>query len=98
MRDRGRPGGPARRLAREPRLPRGALMDPVTKPGQHGELYLHEIEYRDEDPAAPVFRTRVWAYNFEHALEKFWLGEDSDGWVVLRIARVLGDINAPARH
>ena len=65
-------------------------MEYLTKSGAHGTLYRYELEYRGADPGCPVFTQRVWAYNKESAVERFY--EDADtGWVLLRLARVLLD-------
>lgn len=59
------------------------------KPGKHGTLYLFEIKYRDEgDPASPTFEQKEWAYDPEHAEDKFWDAPDSDGWRILSITKV----------
>lgn len=61
----------------------------VTKPGKHGTLFRFVIMYRDSDPACPAFDWRCWAYDTEHALDKFWSASDGDGdgWTVLSTAR-----------
>jgi hypothetical protein len=57
------------------------------KQGAHGTLYRYAIEYTGEnDPGCPTFTTSRWAYDAEHALDKF-SGLD-EGWKVLRIARM----------
>lgn len=51
-----------------------------TKPGAHGTLYRYRIDYRDPcDPAFPPSFVCVWAYDAEHALERFYDGPD-DGF------------------
>lgn len=64
-----------------------------TKPGKHGTVYRYEIDYRSPDPGSPTFTTRMWAYDFEHALERFQDQDDPD-WIVERIARVATDPRA----
>lgn len=62
---------------------------PVTKPGAHGTLYLYAIVYTDAgDPGFGDHEFRVWAYNLEHAEDKFFSGEDSEGWKILEMYRV----------
>lgn len=63
-------------------------MTPIMKPGKHGTLYLYELVYDDgPDSGCPEFKTRTWAYNMEHAIERF---HESDGsWRLIKIARVL---------
>lgn len=58
-----------------------------TKPGAHRTLSLYEIEYRDDAPGCPTLRLRLWGYDREHVLDRF-AESDSDGWTVLRVARV----------
>lgn len=56
-----------------------------SKPGEHGTLYRYTIEYTDDDPAFGREFWSTWAYNLEHALEKF---TDSDeGFTPVRAAR-----------
>ena len=45
------------------------------------------ICYRDLDPACPVFRMAVQAYDLEHARERFHEGPDGEGWLILSIRR-----------
>ena len=68
-------------------------MKPITKPGKHGTLYLYEIAYTDRperDDGQPYYNDtqRVWAYDLDHAVEKFYDAEDSDGWRATSITRV----------
>jgi hypothetical protein len=43
-----------------------------TKPGAHGTLYLYAIEYDSPtNLGAPRETTKLWAYNSEHAMERF---------------------------
>jgi hypothetical protein len=68
------------------------MRKPLTKPGQHGALYRYTIEYTDEcDNGFGVARWNCWAYNVEHALDKFDDGDDGAGWKALRVARVNGE-------
>lgn len=64
------------------------MSKPLTKQGAHGKLYRYEIEYKDPDPGCPVFEWRCWAYNSEHAIEKFYEGPEDNDWELLRIARM----------
>lgn len=63
---------------------------PRTKKGKYGTLYLYRIAYRDLDPACPRFTTKLWAYNREHAEERFFDPCDPD-WKILSIERVNED-------
>jgi hypothetical protein len=66
----------------------------VTKSGREGTLYLYALTYTDSsDPGCPRLTWRTWAYNLEHAELKFVEGEDSDGWTVLDVARVLDGVD-----
>jgi len=47
-----------------------------TKPGEHGTLYLYAIPYGDRDPAEPPRSCRLWAYDREHAEERFFDSEE----------------------
>ena len=51
---------------------------PMSKQGEYGTLYLYEIAYCDVHDSDIAFTTRVWAYDAEHALDKFFGGEE--GW------------------
>jgi hypothetical protein len=62
-----------------------------SKPGKHGTLYRWEIEYKSTDSGSPVFTTHTWAYNLEHAVERFFDGADED-WKIVRLARVQPDV------
>lgn len=56
----------------------------ASKPGEHGRLYLFEVRYRDaHDPCFPIFTWRTWAYDAEHAIDKFYMSDDDDGWTVV---------------
>lgn len=58
---------------------------PLTKPGQHGTLYRFAVIYTDGD-FSDTWHT--WAYDSEHALERFFEGPDGEGWTPLRWARL----------
>lgn len=61
----------------------------ATKPGQYGPLYLYQIAYTDpSDDGCGEHTERLWAYNTEHALDRFYGSVDSDGWKALKICRV----------
>jgi hypothetical protein len=67
---------------------------PRTKPGQYGTLYLYAVTYTDpSDFAIGELVQRIWAYNIEHALDRFYGSEDADGWKALRVARVLEGVS-----
>ena len=56
---------------------------PLTKPGKHGTLYHYVLTYGDSiDPNFPDSTWRTWAYDSEHALDKFHDTSDGDSWVV----------------
>lgn len=58
----------------------------MTKPGKHGTLHRFTIEYTDEcDPGFGVQTWSTWAYDAEHAIDKFYDNPD-EGWTALRIA------------
>lgn len=52
------------------------------------EMKTYRITYRDADPGCPLFMMRVRAYDTNHAEELFFEGEDSDGWVIVKIEAV----------
>lgn len=61
----------------------------VSKPGRDGTLYLFRVEYTDQhDPAFGKDVIRLWAYDTNHAEERFVESEDADGWKVLSVERV----------
>jgi hypothetical protein len=60
----------------------------ITKPGKHGTLYLYEIRYRDGGDGHFEATCRCYAYDAEHAQEKFLGGPDADGWEILGVKRV----------
>lgn len=62
-------------------------MSLITKPGKHGTLYLFAIAYEDTCDRFNTGVSRIWAYDAEHAEEKFYDGDDS-GWRATKIARV----------
>lgn len=64
------------------------MANPVTKPGKHGTLFLYSVTYTDKsDDCIGELKARYWAYNIEHALDRFY--EVDEGWTALRVARVL---------
>ena len=58
----------------------------TTKKGAHGTLHLYVIRYYDTSERGNEWTTRKWAYNEEHAREKFYDG-DSDGWEIESVKR-----------
>lgn len=59
-----------------------------TKPGRHGTLYKFHIKYRDKyDYASPDFDWYTWAYNHEHAEDRF-LESDDTGWKILSVDKM----------
>ncbi len=74
------------------------MTKPTTKPGKHGTLYLYELTYTDtSDPGMGESTTRLWAYNLEHVEDKFYGAPDTDGWTLLRAARVPADSSSMHR-
>ena len=64
-------------------------MNAHTKPGKYGTLYLYEITYTDSsDAGCGEMTARVWRYSLEHVVDAFDQSHDSDGWNLLRAARV----------
>ena len=63
---------------------------PLTKPGRYGTLYRYRIMYRgtEDDPGQLDQPWHCWAYNLEHAEEKFYDCGDDDGWRIVSLARV----------
>jgi hypothetical protein len=55
-----------------------------TKPGKHGTLKLFRIAYRD-GAGCPTFTQTCWAYDREHAEERFLDAPDADGWEIISI-------------
>jgi len=52
-------------------------------------LTRYAIAYRDaSDEGCPVFMMGMWAYDEDHAWQKFHDGDDSEGWMVLSIRPV----------
>ena len=61
----------------------------VTKKGAYGALYRYAITYTDRyDQCCPHMVQCVWAYNLEHAEERFY-ETDAEGWTIVSLARVL---------
>lgn len=60
----------------------------VTKQGAYGTLYLHRLTYCDVSDRDICFEQTLWAYDFEHAIDKFYGGLDAEGWKVTKISRV----------
>jgi len=60
---------------------------PVTRQGAHGVLYRYAVRYTDAtDPGCPEDVWHCWAYNLDHAEDKFY--ETDEGWHILSLARV----------
>lgn len=61
----------------------------LQKPGKEGPLFRYRITYtgKENDPGMAPMTWNTWAYNLEHAEDKFY--ENDEGWVILSIARVL---------
>lgn len=70
-----------------------------SKPGQHGTLYRYRITYRDDDPGSPTFSWHTWAYDEDHALERWYDSDDDTGWkIVAGPTRVLATTGGKRRH
>lgn len=65
----------------------------TTKPGKYGTLHLYRITYHDSiDPCFGSDASRVWAYNEEHAREKFLdssYGQGFETFVIAKQARYM---------
>jgi hypothetical protein len=64
----------------------------LTKPGRHGTLHLYSVKYSCKlDPGFPPSAWSTWAYNREHAEDRFQesceASDDLD-WEVLSVERV----------
>lgn len=60
----------------------------VEKPGNHGTLFLFRIAYRDKyDDACPRLSWNTWAYDVEHAVDRFH-DSDDEGWEILGVEKV----------
>lgn len=63
----------------------------ITKPGAHGMLYRYAITYTDRsDYGCGELVWATWAYNLEHAEEKFYANEE--GWTIISLRRVVEGI------
>lgn len=60
----------------------------VKKKGQHGTLYLFAIDYQDDYDRHNNGTWKCWAYDEEHAAEKFYGSEDAEGWRINAIRKV----------
>ena len=69
------------------------MSKPVTKPGEHGTLYRYVVTYTDRsDPGCPEMTWHCWAYNLEHAEDKFYSSDD-DGWSIINLRRLLEGVS-----
>ena len=63
-----------------------------SKPGKFGTLYLYEVRFRDRtDPDNPFDRGRYWAYDADHAVDRFYeslIADDGEFFTVLSVSRV----------
>ena len=59
-----------------------------TKVGKYGTLYRYRIGFRDPDPTCEVFYVRYWAYDRDHAIERFYEGPEGDAWSEAEIVSV----------
>lgn len=60
----------------------------VTKPGKYGTLTLYRITYEEaaHDPGSERDTVRLWGYDIEHALDRFYEGDE--GYHVVSVAEV----------
>ena len=59
-----------------------------SKPGKYGTLYRFLVKYTDKgDFACPTFEWFTWAYDANHAEERF-LDSDDEGWRILDVSKV----------
>ena len=58
----------------------------TTKQGEHGTLYLYRVKYRDVSDHYNDGTCAYWAYDAEHALDRFYDSPD-DGWEHVGIPR-----------
>lgn len=63
-------------------------MQLVSKPGKHGTLFLFAVAYEDACDHFNTGTSRVWAYDWEHAQEKFFESDDAEGWRITKISKV----------
>ena len=62
-------------------------MKTQTKPGKYGTLYRFELTYRDSCDEFNTGIQSVWAYDVEHAIEKFYDAPDADcGWELVSVS------------
>lgn len=60
----------------------------LSKPGRHGTLYRFRIVYKQRgDDACPEFTWSTWAYDVEHAADRF-NADDDDAWEIVSVERV----------
>jgi hypothetical protein len=58
----------------------------TTKPGKHGTLKLYRVTY-DDGPGSgmPEMTYLTWAYDWDHAQEKWFDGADEEGFRLVSI-------------
>ena len=67
------------------RLPRPEY---ITKQGEHGTLYLHRIVYRNAgQDDHERFTTRLYGYDKEHAIDRFYETATDEGFTPVSISR-----------
>ena len=67
---------------------RRLVSKPLTKPGKHGTLYHFVLTYGDDiDPSFGPMTWKTWAYDSEHALDKFYDSNDGDSFRVQKWRR-----------
>jgi hypothetical protein len=63
-------------------------MASVTKPGKHGTLYLFRVTYEDAgDPGFGRDAVRLWAYDAEHAIDRFHDYDDDPDWRIVSVTK-----------
>lgn len=66
----------------------------VSKPGKYGTLHLFAVAYEDSFDRFNRGVIRTWAYDAEHAEEKFYDSDDAEGWQVTKVAPVRDSLAA----
>ena len=51
-----------------------------TKQGKHGILYLYRVKYQDDWDSDNRGIANYWAYDSEHAIDRFYDVDDDSGW------------------
>jgi hypothetical protein len=57
----------------------------TTKPGKHGTLKLYRVTYDDGPGGMPATSYTTWAYDYDHALDKWYDGNEDEGFHLVSI-------------